>query len=373
MTDICRSPLHDKHLALEARMAEHGGFEMPLSYAGPLEEAVQTTSQASIFDLSHRPRVRIKGDDALTLLERACTADVGRQEDDTAAATLLCNERGGILDLATLVRLENEWLLIGSAGNGEKVLQHLRNLAEGLAVKITDQTAVTAMLAVVGPEAPGRLDNVLPMPVSELAPGGVRTGSMLIARYTALRMDLGPLWGLAVILPTLLAGRAWDFAVAKAGENAIKPAGLGAWDLLRIEAGVPAYGQELNETIDPFTAGLDGLLHWEHKFVGSDALQPRRQTAPARRRMGVVLEPPAEIDPAAVVAMLSTIPRMGAGIFDAEGAEIGTVTSGTFSVTMARPIAMAYVAAWAQPGARVQVELATGRGQAKLVALPFVG
>jgi aminomethyltransferase len=213
--------------------------------------------------------------------------------------------------------------------------------------------------------------------VSHLPPGATIEGSMLIVKYVAARTDLGRLWGAQVILPTLLAGKAWNYITRKAGDNAIKPAGLAALDVLRIEEGVPRYGHEINETIDPITAGLGRLVDLGHEFVGRDAVAELMRRPPARRRVNLVISPDrpplggaTEIkDSVFLLDLQDIIPRQGATILDAEGAEVGVITSGTYSPTRQAVIAMGYVATSAAAAdAKLQVDFMGQRKEAAVWA-----
>jgi aminomethyltransferase len=360
--ELLKSPLHERHVAGGTKMAPAAGWDMPLSYRGALEECEEVRRRAGVLDVSHFGRFRVRGDGALDLLERVCTTDVARQEFDTAAATLLCNERGGIIDAARLVRLEDSWLLVTSPDARQRVAEHLagENVFDA---KIDDQTAKTAQLLVAGPSAGELLDAVLPEKVASLPPGAARTGSLLIAKYVAWRgNELGD-FSLEVSLPAMAAGLAWDFVTRKAGERAIPPAGLAAWDVLRIEAGLVRFGHEFNETIDPVSAGLADRIDGSRDFLGAKALTELRGKSPARIRVGLSLQ---KSSPS------PTIPRQGAMIFRADGTETGTVTSGTYSPTLGSALAMAYVAAQDSPvGTELFVECGNEKIPASVAALPF--
>lgn len=361
---LLHGALYDKHIAAGATMGEEAGWQAPLSYAGSLEEVATIRRRAGVLDISHVGRLRIRGDSALELLEKLCTHDVARQEDNTARPTLLCNDRGGIIDQGVLVRGEDFWLLTTSPGNRQKVLRHLMEQGEGLAVKIDDQTEKTAHLAVIGPQAPKLLDACLPIKPSPLPRGAVVVGSLMIARYIAMRIGYAGLWSLEVIIPNLVAGQAWRFITEKAGDNRIRPAGMGARDILRIESGLPRYGHEINETIDPVTAGLMEMVDMAHGFIGRDAIRVALQRPPARKLVGLALTPKGK--PAA-----GLVPRQGSAVFAADGPEIGTVTSGTFSPTLDQPIALGYVSAGAKVGQEVRID-ATGQNlAATIVSIPF--
>jgi len=363
VTDLIHSALHEKHQALEAVFGDVAGWEMPLSYRGAIQEANTVRLRAGVFDFSHAGRFRIRGDGALALLERVCTHDVVHQEDDTAEPTLLLNARGGILDTGRLLRMEDGWMLTVSPINRHKVLDHLSPLAEELDAKLDDRTEKEATLLIAGPSAAGLLDplltDVMSEPASKLPAGAVRSGTYLLARYAVARTDELGMWSVEVTMSNLFATKAWRFITEKAGDRCIAPTGLAAWDVLRVEAGVPAYGHEVNETFDPYLAGLADRVSLDHDFIGADACRSLAARPPARKRMGLVLD--------------QVIPRQGSVVLDSEGAEIGAVTSGTFSSALDRAIAMACVAASsAVPQAEVTVVQDGVRLPARIAELPFV-
>ena len=357
-----RTALFEKHVAMEATMGLDGGWEMPMAYAGAIDEVSRVRDSAGVLDISHVGRIRIRGDEALDLVERVCTADVVCQEDDTARYTLLCNESGGIIDQCMVLRLDNWWLVTTSPPCREKVLEHFQRSGEGMKVKVDDQTLKTSMICVAGPEAERILDSALPVRVAGMASGAVKVGSLMIAKYIAMRTDYLGQWALEVMLPNMFASKAWRFITDKAGagKNVVAPVGMAARDVLRIEAWRCRYGHELNETIDPFTAGLAAAVDFEHEFVGRAALAKLRDRTPARKRVGLVLE-----------AGSTSIPAMGTVVSDDDGRELGAVTSGTFSASLDRPIAMAYLSTdAAELGARVKLQLASGAADAEIIALP---
>ena len=364
--ELLKTALYAKHVAREATMGPDGGWQMPLSFGAAVAEASAVCSRASVFDISHVGRIRIRGDEALDLVERVCTADVVHQEDDTARFSLLCNESGGIIDQCLAMRIEDWWLLTTSPINRAKVLEHVRAAGDGLSVKVDDQTAKTSMVCVAGAQAEAMLGRSLPISVAGLAPGQIKTGTLMFARYIAARTAYMGLWALDVMLPNIFAGQAWRFITDKAGEDAAPPAGATARDVLRIQAGRCRYGHELNETIDPFTAGLGGAVDFGHDFIGRSALEALSRKTPSRRRVGLVLAPAGGPDAP------GTIPALGTTVCRSDGGQIGTVTSGTFSPVLDRTIAMAYVAGDAEAGAEVLVGTEATRG-AELVNLPFAG
>jgi glycine cleavage system aminomethyltransferase T len=247
-------------------MTTDAGWELPARYGDPQAEAAAARQSAVVADVSHWGRIRIRGGGAAEVLVRLGAADAPRQEDDTVRQVELRDAAEGTIDRARLVRLEEMWLLLTSPAARPAVLARAQELAEGLDAKVDDQTQRTAMLACMGPKAAARLDVVLPITVSDAADGTARTGSILIAKYIALRSDIGgdsacnkspqatseqpatrqgelhalqsggdsPLWRMEVILPGLLAGKAWRFITDKAGANRMPPIGTEAMAMLMV-------------------------------------------------------------------------------------------------------------------------------------------
>lgn len=319
-----RSPLHEYHVKAGARLAVRDGWEMPTDYGSPDEECVQLHTRAAMMDLTCDGRIRVRGDGALGMLERLCTADVARQEDDTAIHSLLLNRRGGVIDQVTVMRLDGWWVLTCSPGRRQAVLEHLQSRAGQFDAKVDDQTLKTATVAVVGPMAADILDRFLPDKPSRLAPGEVKVGSMMIARYIAARTGATGLWSLEVTLPNMLVGQAWKFVTAKAGDSAIPPAGMAAREVMRIEARLPRWGNEMDEDTDPISAGLAGAVCFEKDFLGAEAVAAARQAGVSRRRVAWTLAP--AIPP----AREATIAK-GDRLLDTAGVPIGSVTSAAFS------------------------------------------
>ncbi len=363
MTDpIPATPFHDAQALLEAKFAEEAGTLMPQSFADPIAEARACLDRAAIFDLSNVGRLRLRGDQALDLLERVCTADVVRQEDDTARYTLLCNASGGVIAQAFVVRLENHWLLTVDPICRAKVAEYLANFASQFSFRLDDQTPKTAHTLLAGPAAGAVLDK-LQAGTADLPPGQALTGSMLLAKYTILRIGSTGTWAAEVILPKMFANRAWTYITTKAGDDAVAPAGTVAHDMLRVRAGLCRYGHELNETLDPISAGLAHAIAFDHDFVGQDALEKLARTGPSRRRVLLAIEETSADRP--------LLPRQGDDLLKL-GRSVGTVTSGTFDPVRNLPLAQAYLLAdQAEPGAELTLAGADGTQRtAHVLAIP---
>jgi len=356
---LLTTPLHEAHKAAGARLVDFAGWHMPMLYTSILDEQASTRNDATIFDVSHMGRLRIRGDWAFKLLDRVCTADMLGQEDNTTRYALLCNDAGGVIDDVIVLRMPNEWLLVCNASNRLKVLAHLEqvNAAESFGATITDRTTQTAMLAVQGPKALAKLDDVLPFDVAGIGRHQVLTGTHMLVPYTASRTGYTGEDGLEVILPALVAAKAWGFITSE--KSGVTPAGLGARDLLRLEAALPLYGHELNETIDPITAGLGRAVREREGFIGCEAIAKIRQSGPARKLVALKLEG-------------QRIARQGA-VVRADDVEVGAVTSGTFSPSCGASIALAYVdRQFAEIGNRLNVMLrADTAAAAEIVGRPF--
>jgi aminomethyltransferase len=366
---VLKTPLYDRHVSAGATMGPEGNWSVPLHYGSAMDEALAVRNRAGLGDLSHLGRLRIRGDGAVDLLERLCTADVAHQEDNTALHTLLCNECGGILDECYIIRLENFWVLTTSPINRLKILAHLQAHAEDFSqVRVDDQTEKVAHLAVAGPDAQKLLDQALPISVAGLGPGEAKTGSLMIANYIALRGDYCGLFTLEVMLPGMFAGRAWEYITRKkSDEDTLAPAGMLARDILRIEAGHCRYGYEINETIDPISAGLMGCVELGQDFIGADAIGKLAGRTPARTRCGLVLETRARsVTPASV-------PKPGAEIRTSAGLAVGNITSATFSPSLAKIIAQGYLAPDQVSGpGELLVQLAGRSVSAGVSPMPFI-
>jgi len=356
---LLKTPLHEAHEAAGARLVDFAGWRMPMLYTSILDEQAATRRDATIFDVSHMGRIRIRGDYAFKLVDRLCTADMLAQEDNTTRYALLLNDAGGVIDDVIVLRMPEQWLVVCNASNRLKVLAHLEkvNETESFGATVVDRTMQTAMLAVQGPRALAKLAAVLPIDVAAIGRHEVVTGTVMLVSFTASRTGYTGEDGLEVILPAAAAMKAWEFITSDAG--GVTPAGLGARDLLRLEAALPLYGHELNETIDPITAGLGRAVRRREGFIGYDAIAKIRDSGPARKLVGLKLDTP-------------RIARQGA-VVAGEGVEVGVVTSGTFSPSCAASIALAYVdRGYAEIGNRLRVTLrADNEADAEIVPKPF--
>jgi aminomethyltransferase len=359
MKPVKHTPLNAAHRALGARMTGFGGFEMPLSYSGIIEEHLAVRSAAGIFDLSHMGEFAIAGPEALGLLEHALTNSAARLVDGQAQYTLMCAEDGGTIDDLIVYRLAAErYMLCVNASNIAADREWLLELARGR-TEFRDISDETALIAVQGPKSREILGGLAKIAIESIgrfrtAEGEVAGVRSLIARTGYTGEDGFELFTAAGDAERLFG------AILEAGAAAgLKPCGLGARDTLRMEAGLPLYGHELDRATTPLEAGLATFVKSGRGFVGEDAIAARRDGGGAKKLAGIRTEDG------------RSIARQGYAILR-DGKQIGVITSGTFAPSFDRPLAMGYLdPPGAREGERVEVEIRARMAPAEIVALPF--
>jgi len=368
---VHHTPLHQFHVDHGAKMVEFAGWEMPIMYAGVIEEHRQVRTSGGFFDVSHMGRVRFTGRHARRLLERLCTRRISDMQQGQCRYTLVCNERGGIRDDVIVMRLdEDDFIMVVNAANREKLLDHFQSVrAEGeLTANIDDQTMSTAMVAIQGPKVMDLVSN-LSSEIPNLKRYRFAVKNLLVMKLYVSRTGYTGEDGVEVILPAGAVTTAMKLLLRDIDnpDATIRPAGLGARDTLRLEAGMPLYGNELGEEVNALATGLDFAITLDKEqdergepFVGMEALKKTRdEGGPPRTLVGITLE-----------GRRSPRPHMSVKSGD-KG--VGEVTSGCLSPTLGVPIAMAYVdREVARPETVVTID--TGRGAAlegRVTKLPF--
>lgn len=355
-----RTALYDWHVSHGGRMVDFAGWEMPIQYTSIIDEHQVVRRQLGLFDIAHMGRLRFAGPDACRFLDRLLTNDVARLKEGQIRYSLVCNEEGGILDDVLVYRFADSYMLVVNASNREKIVDWIEQHRSGFDVQVTDETLRTFMAALQGPEAVSVLGPLVP---------DVHLAAMTY--YTGIEASTAGIAGIVsrtgytgedgyeIIVPAAEGPRLWN-VLMQAGEAAgIVACGLGCRDTLRLEAAMPLYGHEMDERMDPFTAGLAfGVKMQAADFLGKEALEAIREEPARQKRVGLQLEG-------------RRIAREGSVIFDGER-EVGRVTSGTFSPTLEQSIAMGYVD-WehSTEGATMQVDIRGQRVPAIVVALPF--
>ncbi len=353
-----RTPLYDFHLANGARMVPFAGWDMPVQYADGIKaEHLATRDSAALFDVSHMAQVWLAGTDADTALEQLTPTDVGAIADGRVRYSMFLDDNGGVLDDLMIARLGGDLQLVVNAGRADHDIAHLRaNLAGDVTMSIRDDRA---LLALQGPQAPQvlrrlgvDLDGFFFMQIGHFTIDGI---DCIITRSGYTGED-----GVEISMP---ADKAVQLAERLCADEAVSLAGLGARDTLRLEAGLPLWGHELDETINPVTAGLRFALSKRRReaadFPGADAIMKDWNDGPARQLVGLLPQGGRPV-------------RDGAEL-EIDGTIVGHVTSGGFAPSLDAPAALGFVdAALTSPGTEINA-LVRGREVPVIVAaLPLV-
>ncbi|HVO40063.1 MAG TPA: glycine cleavage system aminomethyltransferase GcvT [Spirochaetia bacterium] len=357
-----QTKLHAWHLKAGARMVDFGGWDMPIQYeTGPREEHLRVRSFAGLFDIDHMGRFEITGPGTLVFLQLVQTWDASRIAEGRAHYSLLCSESGGIIDDIFLYHLPRSWLMIVNASNTPKDLAWLQSRARGFDVKIRDAGADTCMLALQGP---GARDILKPLcsGVDPAAMGFHRVVECGIDGSRAILCTTGYTGepGFEMLLPAARAEVLWEKILLEDRAAGLIPCGLAARDSLRAEACLPLYGHEIDETTDPFTAGLAraAVCMDGHDFVGRAALAAVSSAPLPRQMVGFEM-----VD--------AGVPRQGYAI-QAAGCAPGRVTTGLASPSTGRFVGMGYVeSACAETGSAVRIVIRDTEKAARIVARPF--
>ncbi len=351
-------PLDSWHRAQGARLVPFAGYQMPIQYEGIIAEHRWTRESAGLFDVSHMGQLIITGPEAERGLESLLPADLGVLKEARNRYSLLLNEEGGIIDDLMVTRRGAQFYMVVNGATKHGDIAHLRSrLAGGVVV---DHMKEQALLALQGPKAVDAL--------ARLAPGVAELGFM-----TAGAFDLGGVraWisrsgytGEDGFEISVEAAQVERVATALVEQPEVKPIGLGARDSLRLEAGLPLYGHDLDTTTTPVEADLVFALSRRRReeggFPGWHRIARELSEAPIRKRVGLKIEGRQPV-------------REGAVVLDEEGSEVGKVTSGGFSPSLEAPIAMAYVpTASAEAGTKVRLAQRARIYEAEVVAMPFV-
>jgi aminomethyltransferase len=355
------TPLHASHLALGARMVPYAGYEMPVQYSSIIDEHRTVRSAVGLFDLSHMGELHLSGPEALAFARYALVSDPGQLEPGQAQYSMLCAADGGIIDDVIVYRVEDGYLIVCNAANHDAVLAQLESLsAHGdFDVHLADRSDETALIAPQGPRAAELLGRLTDVDLTVLGnyrsiQGRVAGTECLVARTGYTGED-----GFELFCAARRAARLWDALMSTGQDIGLQPCGLGSRDTLRLEAGMPLYGNELDRSVNPYEANLGRVVKLEKgEFVGRGALAAVQQTGPQRRLVGLVMRDEA-------------IARHGYPVL-VDGEEAGQVTSGTLSPTLGERIAMAYLpAADAALGGAVEVLVRERPHPAEQVKLPF--
>jgi aminomethyltransferase len=366
MGEIRRTQLYEVHKQ-SAKLTVFAGFEMPLWYKGVIPEHLAVRSSVGLFDISHMGRVIIQGPDSERFLNYMITNDVSRLSPKSAQYSVMCNEKGGIIDDFVIYRLETDkFLFVSNAANREKDYNWLVENSRSFNVKIAEISDNVAMLSVQGPNAEKTLQKLSTEDLSKIerfkgSTSRLANIDVFISRtgYTGEDGFEIFVWDAPLNKPNN-AIKLWN-AILETGKNfEIEPCGLGARDTLRLEAGMCLYGNDIDEGTTPLEAALSFVVKLQKEnFIGKEALLKQKTEGIKRKRVGLLM-------------LEQGIPRPKFEVCNDKGEKIGHVTSGTFSPLLKRGIGMAYVdISNAQEGNIVNVKIRGKMAKAKIVAFPF--
>ncbi|MBI5903880.1 MAG: glycine cleavage system aminomethyltransferase GcvT [Deltaproteobacteria bacterium] len=358
-----RTPLHDVHTALGARLVNFAGWGMPVQYTGVIEEHLNVRRACGLFDVSHMGEIEISGAGAHALVQRLFTNDIDRVGDGQCQYTLLCYPHGGVVDDCIVYRYnKGRFLVCVNASNTGKVLAWIESRAsaqggQGGAALVEDLSDNYAQLALQGPASADVLRPLMDIEPEDIEhfhfvmcelKGGVEA---LVSRTGYTGED-----GFEIYLEPEHAVDVWQALMDSGRVHGIKPAGLGARDTLRLEKGYPLYGHELSEDITPIEAGLKKYVRFNRDFIGKEALEKQAAFGVGKTLIGFQMTAPG-------------IPRAGYEL-SVDGNKAGWVTSGTLSPSLNVGIGMGYVDASVKAG-EMDVIIRNRPVRARVVKLPF--
>lgn len=352
-----RTALYQIHTSLGARIVPFAGWEMPIQYSGILHESRWVRQKGGLFDVSHMGRINVTGPQAAELLDWLQTGHIGNLGLGKARYSLVCNENGGIIDDTVTYRLGDErFLVVCNAGNREPILSWIdfwKN-AKYSDTLVEDITLSTAMIAVQGPSSAAIIDRLCPGKPSALKyfsslESHIEHKNVLIGRTGYTGED-----GFEVIIEATEGSWLWQKLV----DEEMVSCGLGARDILRLEAGLPLHGNDIDQTTSPLEAGLERFVRLEKDFVGAEALREQQAKGIERKLVGLLVEG-------------RSLARPGYTL-QAHGEDVGYITSGGYSPTFDRNIGMGYLPKdFAVEGQRLGVAIRGRLAEAVVTGLPF--
>ena len=357
------TPLITQHQSAGAKLVDFAGWEMPIQYTGVVDEYQTVRMKVGLFDVSHMGRFWLSGTGALAFLQRVTTNDVSKLAVFQAQYSMVCNDQGGIKDDIFVYRMASEdFLLCVNASNREKILSWLRrHQVPGEAVALEDRSIMLSQVAIQGPQS------------RELLVSLSRSALTTLKLHHALQTDLGGFscfiartgytgeLGYEIYIEADKVGCLWNLLIQKGSARGLKPAGLGARDLLRLEMGYLLYGNDINEDTTPFEANVEWTVSFSKgDFIGSKALLTQKQADLARRFIAFEL-------------VEKAVPRQGFKILDPVSSRmIGEVTSGNLSPLLQKGIGLGYVPpSYATPGALIAIDIRGKAVPAVVVKAPF--
>lgn len=316
--------LYDEHLRLRAKMVPFAGWEMPISYSSIIEEHCATRNAAGLFDISHMATLKVLGSNALSFIQKLTTNDATKLASLKCQYSVICNASGGVIDDVLVYRLNDDYMIVVNASNADKVLSWMGlNMLPN--VEIVDQRETHGIISLQGPKSAEILRHADIKPLPDKKNLCALSPQYIISRTGYTGED-----GFEFFVKKNFAQQLWKVLMGAGKPLGLLPCGLGARDTLRLEAGLPLYGNEYDEKTSPLEAGYGWAVKFDKPFfIGKDSLQTR---IPKKKLVGLSLEE-------------KSVPRKGFEVFGDEACvnKVGDITSGTFSPSLGKPIAMAYI------------------------------
>jgi aminomethyltransferase len=358
-SSLRRTPLYDRHVAAGARMVEFGGWEMPVQYTGLIEEHRAVRTAAGIFDVSHMGEFRVAGENAEAFVQHLTPNDVRKLTPGRIHYSALLTPEGTFVDDLLVYRIAaDEFMLVVNAGNLEGDFAWTLSQPQ-LGVELENLSDRYALIALQGPRAAGILQPLTATALDAIKYYHFATGKVMSRAAILSRTGYTGEDGFELYLDPADAPAIWDGLLEAGAPEGLVPAGLGARDTLRLEAGMALYGHEIDRTTTPWEAGLDWIIRMDKgDFVGREALAAARERGPERRLVGFEVTE-------------RGIARQGHRILS-DGRDVGFVTSGTFSPTFEKALGMAYVETTLAPvGTAFEIDVRGRAIPARVVQLPF--
>lgn len=357
-----KTALYDKHVSLGAKMVPFAGFEMPVQYSGVTLEHFAVREKVGIFDVSHMGQFFVEGSSAKDLLQFVTTNNVDSLENGKAQYTCLPNGNGGIVDDLIVYQMSPErFFVVVNASNIEKDWNHISKYNEKFGAKLTNASDEMSLLAIQGPNATETLQKLTDTPLSEIPYYHFTVGKIAgIEEVIISNTGYTGSGGFEIYFKNENAVKLWD-AISEAGEEfGLIPCGLASRDTLRLEKGFCLYGNDIDDTTSPLEAGLGWITKFDKDFVDKERFAKQKEDGIKRKLVGFEMQERA-------------IPRHDYLVVDAEGNEIGKVTSGTMSPMKNVGIGLAYVAKdFIKVGTDIFIQIRNKNISAKVVKLPFV-
>ena len=354
-----QTALYGAHVSLGGRMVPFGGWDMPVQYpTGILAEVKAVRTATGVFDVSHMGRLYLSGPKATEFLDWVLTGSAASLRVGQARYCMICNENGGVIDDTIFYRLaEDRYLLIPNAGNRPAVVAWFQRWIDekfSPGCTMEDVTESTGLIAFQGPGTPDVIDRLAGTPLSDMRPFSWATSAIQEAPVLVGRTGYTGEDGFEILVQENHVVKVWTALTA----SGAVPCGLGARDVLRLEAGLPLHGHEIDEQTTPIEAGLDRFVRFHKEYVGSDVLRGQQENGVERKLVGFTLPG-------------RSAPRAGYSLLH-QAETIGAVTSGSYSPTLDTSIGMGYVLErYAQPGTTLDLDIRGRTAQVTVTALPF--